>query len=180
MVGKPLGERKAPRPPPHWRAKLETFSRVVSNTHQKEDTMSTEFDKLDKTAEEWREVLSDAEFRVLREEGTEAPGTSELNAEKRDGTFVCAGCFLPLFESDAKYESGTGWPSFWAPIEGNMETRRDFKLLLPRTEYHCARCGGHQGHVFSDGPQPTGKRYCNNGVALEFVPADEDLPEPRS
>lgn len=142
--------------------------------------MSTEFDKLDKTAEEWREVLSDAEFRVLREEGTEAPGTSELNAEKRDGTFVCAGCFLPLFESDAKYESGTGWPSFWAPIEGNMETRRDFKLLLPRTEYHCARCGGHQGHVFSDGPQPTGKRYCNNGVALEFVPADEDLPEPRS
>ena len=110
------------------------------------------------------------EFYVLREEGTERAGTSPLNDEKRDGTFVCAGCALPLFKSETKYESGTGWPSFYAPIEGALGTKVDRKLFMARTEYHCIRCGGHQGHVFKDGPRPTGLRYCNNGVALDFIP----------
>lgn len=120
---------------------------------------------------EWKQRLSPAAFRVLRQEGTEAPGSSPLNGEKRKGVFHCAGCELPLFSSDAKYESGTGWPSFHTPLPGALATKTDFKLLLPRTEYHCARCEGHQGHVFDDGPRPSGKRYCNNGVALKFVPA---------
>ena len=133
-------------------------------------------DRLEKPKDEWRRLLQPAEFDVLFEEGTERASTSPLNAEKRAGTFVCAACFLPLFESAAKYDSGTGWPSFFRPIEGRLETARDFKLLVPRTEYHCVRCGGHQGHVFADGPKPTGQRYCNNGVALRFVPVGE--PEP--
>lgn len=120
---------------------------------------------------EWKQRLSPAAFRVLRQEGTEAPGSSPLNGEKRKGVFHCAGCELPLFSSDAKYESGTGWPSFHTPLPGALATKTDFKLLLPRTEYHCARCEGHQGNVFDDGPRPSGKRYCNNGVALKFVPA---------
>ena len=123
--------------------------------------------------EEWRKKLDEKAFDVLRCEGTEPPNSSPLNAEKRAGTYVCAGCGLPLFKSEAKYESGSGWPSFYQVIEGNVETKTDFKLFMPRTEYHCARCGGHQGHVFKDGPQPTGLRYCNNGVALKFIP-DED------
>ncbi|MEQ8433400.1 MAG: peptide-methionine (R)-S-oxide reductase MsrB [Oceanicaulis sp.] len=118
----------------------------------------------------WRERLSREEFRVLREEGTERPGTSPLNQENRRGIFVCAGCALPLFSSRTKFESGTGWPSFWAPLEGAMETKTDYRLWTPRTEYHCTRCQGHQGHVFEDGPRPTGERWCNNGVALAFVP----------
>lgn len=117
----------------------------------------------------WRERLTPEQFRVLRQEGTERPGSSPLNDEDRDGIFACAGCALPLFFSRAKYESGTGWPSFWAPIEGAVATRPDYRLWTPRTEYHCARCGGHQGHVFEDGPRPTGQRWCNNGVALSFV-----------
>ena len=120
---------------------------------------------------EWRQRLAPAAYRVLRQEGTEPPGSSALNAEKRRGTFHCAGCDLPLFLSDAKYESGTGWPSFHTPLAGALGTRTDFKMILPRTEYHCARCDGHQGHVFDDGPRPSGKRYCNNGVALKFVAA---------
>jgi peptide-methionine (R)-S-oxide reductase len=120
---------------------------------------------------EWKQRLSPAAFRVLRQEGTEAPGSSPLNAEKRKGLYHCAGCELPLFSSDAKYESGTGWPSFHTPLPGALGTKTDYKLILPRTEYHCARCEGHQGHVFDDGPRPSGKRYCNNGVALKFVPA---------
>jgi peptide-methionine (R)-S-oxide reductase len=120
---------------------------------------------------EWKQRLSPAAFRVLRHEGTEAPGSSALNAEKRKGAFHCAGCDLPLFSSDAKYESGTGWPSFHTPLPGALAMKTDFKMILPRTEYHCARCEGHQGHVFDDGPRPSGKRYCNNGVALKFVAA---------
>jgi peptide-methionine (R)-S-oxide reductase len=135
---------------------------------------------LDKPLDEWRTLLSPAQFRVLFEEATERPFSSPLDAEKRPGTFVCAACFLPLFSSAAKFDSGTGWPSFFEPLPGAVGTRRDFKLLLPRTEYHCARCGGHQGHVFRDGPPPTGQRWCNNGVALEFVPEGAPLPEPRT
>ena len=111
------------------------------------------------------------EFHVLRKEGTERPFTSPLNDVKAKGTFVCAGCALPLFTSETKYDSGTGWPSFYQAIDGAVETKVDRKLFVPRTEYHCARCGGHQGHVFKDGPRPTGLRYCNNGVALNFVEA---------
>ena len=134
-------------------------------------------DKLDKPLDEWRALLPEEAYSVLFREATEPPHTSPLNDEKRKGTFVCAACHLPLFQSTAKFDSGTGWPSFYATIEDRVETKRDFKLILPRTEYHCGRCGGHQGHVFRDGPQPTGQRYCNNGVALKFVPSGEPLPD---
>ena len=122
---------------------------------------------------EWKDRLTPLEYDVLRKEGTERPWTSPLNDEKRPGTFVCAGCRLPLFTTEMKFDSGTGWPSFFEVIDGAVETKRDFKLIVPRTEYHCSRCGGHQGHVFKDGPAPTGLRYCNNGVALDFVPSSE-------
>jgi peptide-methionine (R)-S-oxide reductase len=121
--------------------------------------------------DEWRRLLTPAQFEVLRGYGTEPPGSSPLNGEKRAGTFRCAGCELPVFSSSTKYDSGTGWPSFWAPIEGNIGTSEDRSWLMTRTEVHCRRCGSHLGHVFHDGPPPTGLRYCMNGVALAFAPA---------
>ena len=123
--------------------------------------------------DDWRTRLDDDQYHVLRKEGTERPFSSPLYEEHRAGQYVCAGCGTPLFRSEMKFDSGTGWPSFHSTIDGAFETKRDFKLLLPRTEYHCANCGGHHGHVFNDGPQPTGLRYCNNGVALDFVPDDD-------
>lgn len=139
-----------------------------------------EFERLKKSEEQWKALLSEERFEILREAGTERAFSSPLNAEERNGTYICAACFLPLFESEYKFESGTGWPSFTRPIAGAVETQRDFVLLWPRTEYHCARCGSHQGHVFDDGPPPRGERWCNNGLALRFVPATEALPELRS
>jgi peptide-methionine (R)-S-oxide reductase len=135
---------------------------------------------LAKSKDEWKKLLAPDAYRVLFEEGTEPSGSSALNAEKRSGTFICAACNLPLFDAAHKYESGTGWPSFWQGLPAALGTSTDFKLIYPRTEYHCSRCGGHQGHVFDDGPKPTGKRYCNNGVALKFVAKTETLPALRT
>jgi len=129
-------------------------------------------DSGDQPAPDWRKTLTPEQFRVLREHGTERPGTSPLNVEKRSGTFQCAGCGQPLFGSDTKFESGTGWPSFWSPIDGAVQTTVDRSFGMARTEVHCARCGGHLGHVFPDGPAPTGLRYCMNGVALGFKPEE--------
>lgn len=126
--------------------------------------------RISRSDAEWQKLLNAQQYNVLRKEGTEPPFSSPLNDEKRKGIFICAGCDLPLFPSEFKYESGTGWPSFYDVLPGRVETRQDFLLVLPRTEYHCARCGGHHGHVFNDGPRPTGLRYCNNGVALKFIP----------
>jgi len=138
-----------------------------------------QIDKLLKSDSEWLQLLSPEQYKVLFKEGTERAFSHELNSEKRSGTFVCAACHLPLFVSETKYDSGSGWPSFTQPIQGNVEMKRDFKLLLPRMEYQCVRCGGHQGHVFKDGPEPTGQRFCNNGLALEFIPEGDPLPDPR-
>ena len=136
---------------------------------------------LKKSKAEWKALLDDpAAYRVLFEEGTERAGSSPLNTEKRAGQYLCRACYLPLFHSEQKYDSGTGWPSFYDAQPGHLGTSRDFKLFYPRTEYHCIRCGGHQGHVFDDGPEPTGLRYCNNGVALIFVPEGDALPELRT
>jgi peptide-methionine (R)-S-oxide reductase len=127
-------------------------------------------DKIDRSDPQWKSLLTPQQYAVLREEGTERPHSSSLNQEKRKGTFVCAGCGQPLFKSDTKFDSRTGWPSFYASIPGAVATKTDRKLLVARTEYHCARCGGHQGHLFEDGPAPTHQRFCNNGVALHFEP----------
>ena len=135
--------------------------------------------RLEKPEKEWRNLVSKQEFNILFEDGTEPAGSSPLNHVKEKGTFICAACFLPLFEAETKYDSGTGWPSFFRPIEGRVDTKLDLKLIFPRTEYHCIRCGGHQGHVFDDGPEPTGLRYCNNGLAIKFVPENKPLPDLR-
>ena len=127
--------------------------------------------KIVKTEAEWQKILTRRQFYILRREGTEASFSSPLDREKREGTYICAGCELPLFTSEMKYDSGTGWPSFTTTLPRAVETKLDFKLLFPRTEYHCARCDGHQGHLFKDGPKPTGQRWCNNGLALKFIPA---------
>ena len=123
-----------------------------------------------RTDEEWRKTLTPEQFRVLREHGTERAGTSPLNAEKREGRFVCGGCGQPLFTSDTKYESGSGWPSFYRPIDGSITTKTDRSYGMTRVEVQCAQCGGHLGHVFPDGPKPTGERYCMNGIAMKFEP----------
>jgi peptide-methionine (R)-S-oxide reductase len=123
------------------------------------------------TDEEWKKLLTPNQYAVLRHEATERPFTSPLNEEHRKGVFDCAGCDLPLFSSDTKFESGTGWPSFWQPLENAVGTQRDVSVGMVRTSVHCRRCGGHLGHVFDDGPKPTGLRYCMNGLALKFVPA---------
>ena len=143
---------------------------------QEDNTTQETIPELKKSKDAWRALVDEDAYYVLFEEGTERAFTSPLNDEKRKGTFVCAACFLPLFDSEAKFDSGTGWPSFYQPIPGRTGTKKDFKLIFPRTEYHCIRCNGHQGHVFNDGPRPTGQRLCNNGVALQFVPEGEELP----
>lgn len=130
--------------------------------------------------ERWKKLLSKDQYHILFEDGTEPSFSSELLHEKREGDFICAACYQPLFSSATKYKSGTGWPSFWQPLEGAVETKRDFKLIFPRTEYHCSNCKGHHGHVFNDGPKPTGLRYCNNGLALAFIPKGQALPELRA
>lgn len=135
-----------------------------------DSAMAATGDKVTHTDAEWKKILTPDQYRVLRHEGTEAPFTSPLLDEHRAGNFACAGCDLPLFTSDMKYESGTGWPSFFTTIPGAFATKEDRFLFSPRTEYHCIRCGGHHGHVFDDGPPPTRQRWCNNGVALKFIP----------
>ncbi len=127
-------------------------------------------DNIVKTVDEWKACLTPEEFHILRKEGTERSFSHPLNKEYRPGKYVCAGCETPLFKSDMKFDSGTGWPSFYTTLPGAFETKSDRKLFMQRTEYHCARCGGHHGHVFEDGPNPTGLRYCNNGTALKFIP----------
>jgi peptide-methionine (R)-S-oxide reductase len=141
---------------------------------------SVPVDRLELPRSTWKKLLPSDAYAVLFEHSTERPYTSSLNDEKRRGVFVCAACSFPLFDSDAKFDSGTGWPSFFRARPGSIGTKRDFALILPRTEYHCIRCKGHQGHVFDDGPAPTGLRHCNNGVALRLAPEGEPLPPLRT
>lgn len=152
---------------------VQAHDKLPAHVSEKKTTQPLE-DWKKVTEDDWKVKLSPEAYYVLRESGTERPWSSPLNQEKRAGEYRCAGCGLPLFKSSHKFDSGTGWPSFFETIPGSVATKKDFKLIWPRTEYHCSRCGGHLGHVFDDGPEPTGKRYCNNGVALEFVPEKSD------
>ncbi|HBX56116.1 peptide-methionine (R)-S-oxide reductase MsrB [Pseudomonas sp. UBA2684] len=159
---------------------LPVLGGYASRSHAASSGSAAAVVPLQKPHAAWREQLSPEAYAVLFEEDTERPGSSPLNQEKRAGTYLCAACYLPLFDSQHKYESGTGWPSFTQSIDGHTGIKRDFKLFFPRTEYHCARCGGHQGHLFDDGPAPRGERWCNNGVALRFIAQGEPLPALRS
>ena len=150
---------------------LASIPLIASRTFAGKEHTAMNIEKTVKTDSQWKELLTPEQYHILREAGTEAPRSSPLNKEKRQGQYVCAGCELPLFDSAMKYDSGTGWPSFYTSLPGATETKIDFKMIYPRTEYHCARCGGHQGHIFKDGPKPTGERWCNNGLALKFIPA---------
>lgn len=157
-------------------ATLPLLSACSRATAPKPTTAAASVVALDHPDAFWRDKVSPTAFDVLFEADTERAFSSPLNDEKDDGTFICAACYLPLFESEYKYNSGTGWPSFTQPIAGHVGTELDFVLLIPRTEYHCARCGGHQGHIFDDGPPPLGKRWCGNGLAMRFVPRGNPLP----
>ncbi|MBI3358868.1 MAG: peptide-methionine (R)-S-oxide reductase MsrB [Nitrospirae bacterium] len=156
------------------------FARLAWGGRDSDARIVAGVERIKKSKEEWRRLLTPAAYDVLFEEDTERQNSSPLNKEKRSGIFLCAACYNPLFSSEAKFDSGTGWPSFFRSIEGHTETKLDFKLILPRTEYHCMRCGGHQGHRFNDGPPPTGQRWCNNGVALLFVPQGTPVPPLRT
>ena len=149
-----------------------TTEKIRNFTEYSTSTLVTLEPKIKYDENFWKEKLKKQSFRILFEEKTEPPFSSSLNFENRNGLYLCAACKLPLFTSDMKYDSGTGWPSFWDAITGHVNTKKDYKLILPRVEYHCAKCGGHQGHVFEDGPEPTGKRWCNNGLALIFLEND--------
>jgi peptide-methionine (R)-S-oxide reductase len=162
------------------RASLKIFLGLVSGMALLSASKASLAFVLNKTKTEWRGLLPGRSYVVLFEEATERAGSSPLLKEKRAGTYVCAACYQPLFKSDKKYDSRTGWPSFFDVLPSAIETKRDHRTFVPRTEYHCARCGGHQGHVFNDGPRPTGLRYCNNGLALRFVPENETLPALRT
>lgn len=151
---------------------------ATSPTNQQASAKKMSFTPLEKSTKEWKDILEPERFHILFKAGTERAGSSPLDKVYDEGIYVCAACKLPLFDSAGKFDSGTGWPSFTQPINAeNIEKSTDYKLIYPRTEYHCARCGGHQGHVFEDGPAPRGERWCNNGLALNFIPEGEALPE---
>ena len=156
-------------PPPY--IPPETLSEVTMSLFGRGDTNAEATFNVQRSEDEWKQTLNPQQFQVLRTHGTERAGTSPLNGEKRPGTFICAGCEQALFDTGTKFESGTGWPSFWDPLEGAVATTEDRSFFMTRVEVHCANCGGHLGHVFPDGPRPTGQRYCMNGVAMKFKPA---------
>ncbi len=162
-----------------FRSFFAVFLLLTIHAHGADQKEGAAVTPLIKSKSEWKAILPPETYRVMFEEKTEASGSSPLNNEHREGTYICAACNQPLFDSSTKFESGTGWPSFYDHLPGALATKTDYKLIWPRTEYHCSRCGGHQGHVFKDGPEPTRLRYCNNGVALQFIPKEEKLPELR-